>query len=100
MYAGFDHNSYTDTDLRDYKLKLAHCPNAKCEHARGFQVEVSREVDVAIAMRPVQLFMRYPDLDGCVLVLGNRDFTDVVQTIRKYFQNKMLYLCGWSNTIA
>ena len=99
LYKGFEHNGYAQPDVRDFKHRSVYCPNQKCEYAKGFQTKVQREVDVAIAMRPVQLFMEDRSLSGLVLLAGDGDFIDMVRTVLRDFR-KQVFICGWSASMS
>ena len=99
LYRGFKHNGYAPPDVRDFKIRNVYCPDQQCEYSKGFQTKVQREVDVAIAMRPVQLFMEDPSLTGLVLLAGDGDFIDMVRTVQNDFK-KTVYICGWSASMS
>ena len=99
IYNGFLANSYCEPDLRTFKQRLAYCPDQSCHYSQGFQTKVQKEVDVAIAMRPIQCFMQDQSLTGVVLLAGDGDFFDMVHTVICEF-NRKVYLCGWSASMS
>ena len=86
-------------DLRTFKCKRAYCPEKNCPRNSGFDTKVQREVDVAIAMRPIKSYYEYPNLDTIVLFAGDGDFLDMVEFMTKTLK-KRLFVVGWSNSMS
>ena len=86
-------------DIRDFKYKKAYCPNRDCQHNKGFDTKVQREVDVAIAMRPVKTLYENPNLDVVVLLAGDGDFLDMVEFFTQTLKKKV-YVVAWSASIG
>ena len=86
-------------DIRDFKRKKAYCPNKDCQHNKGFDTKVQREVDVAIAMRPVKSLYENPNLDVVVLLAGDGDFLDMVEFFTQTLRKKV-YVVAWSASIG
>ncbi|MFM7857184.1 MAG: NYN domain-containing protein, partial [Flammeovirgaceae bacterium] len=86
LYLSILNNDF-ELDIRDFKPKMAECPDKNCQHSKGFNIKVQREVDVAIVTRFVKSLNENPNLDVVVLLAGDGDFVDMVefftQTLRK-----------------
>lgn len=59
---------------------------------------VQREVDVAIAMRPIRILLKDQDLKGIVLLAGDGDFHDMVDIMINNM-NKKVYVVGWRSSM-
>lgn len=98
LYQSIAKNGY-QLDLRDFKCKKAYCPDKKCRYNQGFDTRVQREVDVAIAMKPIKSLQANPNLDVVVLFAGDGDFYDMVEYFVKTL-GKKVYVVGWSASMS
>ena len=65
---------------------------------KGFSVPVEREVDTAIAIRPIQAKIDHPTMKNLILVAGGGDFVDMVTTLRDTFKINV-FICAWSESL-
>ena len=87
--------------MRTFKSKGVKCLDPKCKHFSNdnkFSVPVEREVDTAIAIRPIQAKFDHPTMKNLILVAGGGDFVDMVTTLRDTFNIKV-FICAWSESL-
>ena len=90
--------------MRTFKSKEVPCMDPRCRYfkkgkvGKGFSVPVEREVDTAIAIRPIQAKFDHPTMKNLILVAGGGDFVDMVTTLRDTF-NINVFICAWSESL-
>jgi len=83
---------------------MAYCPKPGCEYASkgkgvgGFPTKVQREVDIAIAIRPVKAKIDHPTMKNLILLAGDGDFTDMVKFMKDTFNVRVL-MFAWSASV-
>lgn len=83
-------------DIRQYKKIDCFCPNRSCPfNQKAIKRPVQAEVDIAIAIKLVELSLR-PDIDDIVLVAGDRDFKDALKFIG---ERKRVHLVCFGSSI-
>jgi hypothetical protein len=67
-------------------------------NANKFSVPVEREVDTAIAIRPIQAKNDHPTMKNLILIAGSGDFMDLITTLKEVFQIKVIII-AWSESL-
>jgi len=90
--------------MRSFKKKKAYCPNKSClftsrgKGQGGFDTEVQREVDIAIAIRPVKAYREHPTMKTFILLAGDGDFTDMLKFVKTDLGLRVI-LVAWSQSV-
>lgn len=101
----FERNKFV-VDMRSMELHHAYCPNTNkpaCPYsvgkaANGLSFPMQREVDIAIAMRPIRAKVEHPTMKNLILLAGDGDFTDMVKFMLNTYKVNV-FIVGWSDSL-
>ncbi len=99
----FEKNNFK-IDMREMQTHYAFCKNRQgCSYAKGrsekgFSFEMQREVDIAIAMRPIKAKKEHPTMKNLILVTGDGDFTDMIKFMKNTL-NVKVFIVAWFNSV-
>ncbi len=74
------------------------CPYSKGKKSAGLSYPMQREVDIAIAMRPIRAKVEHPTMKNLILLAGDGDFTDMVKFMLNTYKVNV-FIVGWSDSL-
>lgn len=98
----FEKNKF-EFDPRSLVIHHAFCENTACTYSKGggskgVSYPVQREVDIAIAMRPIRAKVEHPTMKNLILLAGDGDFTDMIKFMLNTYKVNVIIVC-WSDSI-